>query len=268
MLPTAPLPSPPPGPAHPQRCSHPPPAPPSPQLNARRGGGWTDRFSAPTQNGRAGGSGGGPNGGCRNALPKVTARLCPGGTQGGDLGGMGLGHEPRCKAAAGLGGAALTCGGGGAEYGGGGCCWPAASAVPLDIYNAGGAGHAGSGQRGGGALWGGGNAARPPAAPPQPPGTAPPQREEPADDGWSWEVLQPPTAHLSPAAGWGGSYGVPFPPTRTPKMHPAGTVQGNRLQRGLFLYKSIQNTVLSPPLPPRCDPTGTAPPRCHGRGGN
>ena len=69
---------------------------------------------------------------------------------------------------------------------------------------------------------------------------------------------QPPTS--APLRDGEGSYGVPFPPPRTPKMHPAGTVQGNRLQRGLFLYKSIQNTVLSPPLPPRCDPTGTPPP--------
>lgn len=75
---------------------------------------------------------------------------------------------------------------------------------------------------------------------------------------------QPPTS--APLRDGGGSYGVPFPPPRTPEMHPAGTVQGNRLQRGLFLYKSIQNTVLSPPLPPRCDPTGTPPPLPRPRG--
>lgn len=75
-------------------------------------------------------------------------------------------------------------------------------------------------------------------------------------------VLHPKSADPSTAAVWGGgsfSHLPPPPPhPRTPKMHPAGTIQGNRLQRGLFLYKSIQNAVLSHPS--RCDPTGTPSP--------
>lgn len=64
----------------------------------------------------------------------------------------------------------------------------------------------------------------------------------------------------APLRSGGGVFSHLPPPhhPRTPKMHPAGTIQGNRLQRGLFLYKSIQNAVLSHPS--RCDPTGTPSP--------